>query len=178
MNPEIVYLPDSEVDPTTDRAIRDLLTTCFTGDDDDVFRHRRFWKEPYPNRFVIHGPEDTLIAHVGVHEKEIRAGEDRYRFGGIAEVCVHPEFRGRGTVRALLAFIHPWMASRGFVFSVLFGDPKIYTSSGYREVGNIQMDPDPYRPDGNRHTVNGAMVHPLGATPWPDGAVYLPGLKF
>lgn len=178
MNPEIIALPDREVDSATDRAIRDLLTTCFTGDGNDVFLHRRYWKEPYPNRFVIRGPDDSFVAHVGVHEKEIRVGDARHRFGGICEVCVHPDFRGRGMVRAMLAFIHPWLAERGFVFSILFGDPDVYTSSGYRVVGNIVMDDDPLQPDGNRHPVSGPMVHPLGSMLWPDGEVYLPGLKF
>lgn len=178
MNPEIIALPDREVDAATDQAIRDLLTTCFTEDGDDVFLHRRYWKEPYPNRFVIRGPGESLVAHVGVHEKEIWVGDVRHRFGGIAEVCVHPDARGRGMVRAMLAFIHPWLAERGFAYAILFGNPEVYTSSGYRVVGDIMMDDDPHQPDGNRHPVAGSMVHPLGSEPWPDGEVFLPGVTF
>ena len=77
----------------------------------------------------------------------------------------------------MLAVIHPWLAKRGFAYSILFGNPAVYKSSGYRVVGNILMDDDPLDPDGVRHRAKGAMVHPLGPEPWPDEEVYLPGLN-
>jgi predicted N-acetyltransferase YhbS len=178
MSPDIVYLPDREVDTSTDLAIRRLLTLCFRGEGDDVFKQRRYWKEPYPNRFVIRGPADNLIAHVGVHEKEVRSGDTRYRFGGIAEVCVHPDYRSRGYVRSMLNVIHPWLAERGFVFSILFGNPEYYSSSGYEKITNLTMDDNPLQPGGKRHPATDVMVHALGPTPWPKAEVYLPGLHF
>ncbi len=48
MKPEIAYVSDPEVDAATDLAIRNHLTACFTKDGDEVFRRRRYWKEPYP----------------------------------------------------------------------------------------------------------------------------------
>lgn len=177
MHPKIIYLPDSTVDADIDRQIRDLLTTCFIKAEDDVFHHRRYFKEPYPNRWIIRDDEMALVAHVGVHEKKIQAPGQTHRFGGIAEVCVHPDHRGQGYVKAMLAVIHPWLTERGFEFAVLFGDPEVYGSSGYTVVDNLIMDVDPKSPDSPREPVT-AMVRPLGKAAWPDGEVYLPGLHF
>jgi predicted N-acetyltransferase YhbS len=177
MHPEITYLPDSTIDADIDRQIRALLTTCFTKAEDDIFHHRRFFKEPYPNRWVIHDDRPALVAHIGVHEKEIQTSGKTHRFGGIAEVCVHPDYRGKGYVKAMLAIVHPWLAKRGFEFAVLFGDPDIYGSSGYTEVDNLTMDVDPELPDSPREPVT-AMVLALGKAAWPEGEVYLPGPHF
>ena len=177
MYPEITALPDSTIDAEIDREIRDLLTTCFINAEDDVFSRRRYFKEPYPNRWIIRDGQQALVAHVGVHEKEIQARTGTHRFGGIAEVCVHPDTRGRGYVRAMLTVIHPWLAKRGFEFGVLFGDPEVYGSSGYTVVDNLFMNADPQLPDSPRRAVT-AMVRPLSEAAWPDGEVYLPGLKF
>lgn len=78
----------------------------------------------------------------------------------------------------MLADIHPWLARQGFVYGILFGDPDVYTSSGYQVVTNLTMDDDPPHPDGDRHPVTGAMVHPLTPTLWPDDEVFLPGQTF
>ena len=177
MHPEITYLHDSMVDAEIDRKIRDLLTACFLKAESDVFRHRRYYKEPYPNRWVIRDDRQKFVAHIGVHEKVIQAPTGLHRFGGIAEVCVHPDARGRGYVKAMLAVIHSWLAERGFEFSVLFGDPEVYGSSGYTVVKNLVMDIDPTSPDSPREPVT-AMVRPLSESTWPDGEVYLPGLHF
>ena len=177
MHPETTYLPDSTIDAEIDQQIRDLLTTCFTKDEDGVFRSRRYWKEPYPNRWIIRENQDNLAAHVGVHEKEVRAGARRYRFGGIAEVCVHPDHRGKGYVKAMLAVIHPWLAQEGFTFSILFGDSDVYGSSGYTGIENLYMSTDPDAPD-SPHEPQTAMVRPLGDINWPEGVVSLLGPHF
>jgi predicted N-acetyltransferase YhbS len=174
---KVEYLPDSSVDDALDAQIRELLTTCFTKPEDVVFRDRRYFVEPYPHRWVIRDSRGVIIAHVGVHEKTVEADGRTFQIGGIAEVCVHPEFRGLGFVKAMLACVHDWLSRHEFDFAVLFGDPGIYGSSGYVEVNNLVHDD--MTPSGEKCTSQSlAMVRLLSETPWPAGRVYLPGPKF
>ena len=174
---KVEYLADSTVDAALDAEIRGLLTTCFTKPEDVVFRDRRYFKEPYPHRWVIRNTKGAIIAHVGVHEKTVEADGRSFRIGGIAEVCVRPDFRGRGFVRAMLACVHDWLIRHAFDFAVLFGDPGIYGSSGYIQVDNLAHDAEPATAE--RCTSRSpAMVRPLSGTPWPAGQVTLPGPKF
>jgi len=173
MKPSVTYISDVGVDATQDREIRDLLTTCFTKPEDVGFKTRRYFKEPYPHRWVIRNANGGLVAHVGLHEKMVAADGWTFRIGGIAEVCVHPESRGKGYVRIMLREIDDWQAQQGFAFSMLFGDPNVYGSSGYVEVGNLV-----YGGEDEGWTPVTGMIKPLSLTPWPTCPVKLYGLKF
>lgn len=172
--PPIDYLPDDGVDAAMDRELRDLLCICFTGPQDAVFKTQRYFKEPYPHRWIIRDAQGKLVAHIGVHVKTIQAGEQRFQVGGIAEVCVYPEVRGRGYVKAMLPLIHRWLAAHGFDFAMLFGATDVYRSSGYIRVENV------YQLVGPQQERKGCtpMIALLGKTPWPSGEVYLPGPAF
>ena len=90
---------------------------------------------------------------------------------------MHPEFRGRGFVKAMVACIDDWLIAHGYDFAVLFGEPYIYQSSGYVEVNNLVHDE--VTPSGQKCKVQSpAMVRQLSETPWPTTEVYLPGPKF
>lgn len=173
MDPNVQYLPDDTIDAALDAEIRGLLTTCFTKPEDAVFRTRRHFVEPYPHRWTIRDPQGRLVAHIGVHEKSAEVEGRTLRIGGIAEVCVHPDCRGRGYVKALLARAHDWMRRNGYVFSVLYGDPMVYGSSGYVEVQNLAYSGD----EQGWHPTSG-MVRCLADTPWPTVPVLIPGKKF
>ena len=54
--------------------------------------------------------------------------------GGVADVCVHPQYRGRGFVHQMLKVVHEWLSSHDFSFALLFGDPRVYASSGHVPV--------------------------------------------
>jgi len=173
MKPEVEYLPDSSVDDALDHDLRSLLATCFTKPEDAVFRHRRYFEEPYPNRWVIRDGRGAIVAHIGGHEKHVEVNGQSYRVGGIGDVCVHPDHRGKGSVRTMLECVHGWLSGHGFVFAVLFGDPRVYGSSGYVEVSNL------YYGGGKEgwKQVDG-LVKELSEIAWPGGEVRLPGPKF
>ena len=173
MKTEIEYLLDSSIDNAGDLEIRGLLTTCFTKPQDVVFKDRRYFLEPYPHRWVIRDRNGVLVAHIGVHEKQIQAEDTMFRVGGICEVCVRPDSRGKGCVRIMLKHIHAWLSEHGFVFAILFGDPLVYGSSGYVEVTNL------FNGGGNKGWLAASgMVRELCEKPWPNGKVYMPGPKF
>ncbi len=169
----VEYLPDSAVDEALDRELRELLTVCFTKPQDTVFKAQRYFRQPYRHRWVIRDEAGRLSAHAGVHEKRIEADGRHWPIGGVAEVCVRPDCRGRGYVKAMLACAHEWMTGNGATFSVLFGRPEVYASSGYASVDNLVHDAD----NGERQSVK-ALVKVLTDVPWPAGVVYLPGPKF
>ncbi|UCC96954.1 MAG: GNAT family N-acetyltransferase [Phycisphaerales bacterium] len=174
---EVEYLPDSSIDASLDAELRALLTTCFTKPQDVVFKDQRYFCEPYPHRWVIRDTNYSIIAHAGIHEKVVEADGRRYRIGGLAEVCVHPDYRGQGFVKAMVACIDDWLFARGYDFAVLFGESYIYQSSGYVEVSNLVYDE--VTPSGEKYKApEPAMVKPLAGIPWPAGEVYLPGPKF
>jgi len=173
MEQEIEYLLDKNIDAAVDQQIRDLLSICFTKPQDHVFETRRYFIAPYPNRWIIRDATGDLVAHIGVHERVIHAGDKEYRFGGIAEVCVRPDQRGQGLVKKMLVVIHEWLAEGDYPFAILMGDPRVYSSSGYVKVNNIVYGgrEDDWKPfDG--------MVCALSNVSWPSGEVRLPGNKF
>ena len=172
MQPAIAYLPDESITDDQDRELRGLLSLCFTKPEDAVFRTQRYFREPYPHRWVIRDERGALVAHVGVHVKEMVAGGRTYRLGGVADVCVHPAHRGQGYVRKILEQVHPWLTARGFDFAVLFGDTHVYGSSGYVNVTNFTHGST----DKPRRVT--AMVRALGSTPWPVGDVFVAGPTF
>lgn len=175
MSKLIEYLHDACIDEPLDRELRGLLTTCFRAPQDVVFQTQRYFNEPYPHRWIIRDEHGALAAHIGVHEKQAFAAGRCYRFGGIAEVCVRPDCRGRGYVRDTLEVVHDWLTRNGFVFSVLFGKPEVYGSSGYVSRGNALCQracgkaPEP---------MERVLVKELAGVPWPDGEVTLQGLVF
>lgn len=173
MDTQIEYLPDSAIDDATDRELRRLLTACFTKPQDVVFRDRRYFAEPYPHRWVIRDAGGALVAHLGVHEKTIHAAGKSFRIGGIAEVCSHPEYRGKGYVRRMLDAAHPWLLENGFDFAALFGDPRVYSSSGYTNADNVLCE----GADRSWRPVT-LMYKPISGAPWPSGPVRLPGPEF
>lgn len=173
MRTMVEYLPDSSVDDALDEEIRGLLTTCFTKPEDVVFKEQRYFFEPYSHRWVIRAGQGYMVAHTGVHKKEIESQGTTYRIGGLAEVCVHPDYRGQGYVRDMLQCIHEWLQHHDFPFAMLFGDPAVYVSSGYCSIDNLVHGGDQ---EGWQKTPG--MMKELSGTPWPTGEVRLPGPLF
>jgi len=173
VKPVIEYLPDDSIDDAMDLELRGLLSTCFKKPQDYVFKDRRYFRIPYPHRWVIRDENGQFVSHIGVHDMEALCDEGNFRFGGICEVCVHPDYRGRGHVRAMLKHIHAWLLEHGFAFSILFGHPGIYSSSGYIEAPNLLLQDEA----GAWQPVKG-MICELGDQHWPAGSVRLPGGKF
>jgi predicted N-acetyltransferase YhbS len=175
MMPE--YLADADVDAAQDEKIRTLLTACFTKPQDVIFKERRYFHEPYPHRWIIKDRHGAFIAHIGVHDKCVKADGKTYRIAGIAEVCVHPDHRGHGYVRAMLLCIHDWLMRQGVDFAMLFGDRRVYSSSGYVLVDNLFHDVETVEGQIYRKQLS-AMVKELSGTPWPGTEVHLPGPVF
>lgn len=173
MNTDVRYLADDTVDPGMDAELRELLSTCFTKPQDVVFRTQRYFRDPYPHRWVVCDGRGALVAHAGVHEKAVVVESAVLPIGGIGDLCVHPDWRGRGLVNAMLRDVHAWLRERRYLFAVLFGDLRVYRSSGYRQVCNLVHLAD----DGQWRTAT-ALVCELAGRPWPNETVRLQGHTF
>jgi GNAT superfamily N-acetyltransferase len=181
---EIRYTRDRDVDDELNRALIELLSRCFTGPEDEVFRHRRYWKQPPQHRWYIPHPQGgSLTAHIAVHEKTLATETGELFCAGIAEVAVDPEYRGHGYAKRLLEHVHGWLADQQFDAAVLFGDPRIYRSSGYRVAEN----PVRYYDDHAGTWKEQRFADPAGGcfmyrmlrdVQWPDGTIDLRGPKF
>lgn len=118
-----------------------------------------------------------LIAHTALHEKKVETAHQKIPIGGVAEVCVHPEFRGCGFVRSLLKETHNWLSVNHFPFAVLFDSPKVYTSSGYFSVSNLHLQKK--SDDGIiKWEPKLTMACRLSEIEWPEEVVYLHGPDF
>ena len=174
MDPVVEYLSDAHMTAHEDRALRELLCACYTRPIHVAFHTRRYLSVPCPHHWIIRGPDQIFLGHVGVFERYMVAGGRRVLIGGIGTVCVAPAARGRGYVRRMLAVIHEWLPVRGAHYSVLYGRPQIYGSSGYTQVQHAFHGNDP-RSDRRQAT---AMIKPLRTTACPSGDIYVYGEKF
>ena len=172
---EIHYLYDPAVDTDMDWKLRALIGTCFG---DPEFRRQRFFHELPQHRWVIFGTGGILAAHLAIHSKIFGSGAGELKAGGVAEVCVHPDYRGRHYVPALLAAAERDLTTWGTEFSVLFGNPKVYGHSGYRVVDNPLRHYDIGKKAWVVESSGWAMVKELGARRWPAGEIDLRGPHF
>ena len=122
--------------------------------------------------------KDRMMAHVALHEKKIKVGAKMLKTGGIAEVAVHPDARGRGYVKLLLNEVHNWQKKNGYSFSMLFGDSRVYTSSGYVTVENLFHYFKPDIKEWVTEKIDCAMVACFDNKKWPKGMVDLAGPMF
>ena len=77
--------------------------------------------------------DGRVMAHVGVMAIPAVLEGERTTIGAIHAVCVHPDRRGRGDMRALMEEALAWCDSR-FETCALVGDPPLYERFGFRYV--------------------------------------------
>jgi len=172
---ELFHRPDAEVNAVEDLELRRLLLACFPYE--TSFFARRYVRMPPAHRWLVRAPSGELVAHAAAHDKIISAGGVELRVGGIAEVCVAHSWRGRGLLRAMLAAAHEWMRSESIPFAMLFGQPKVYASSGYKVIDNPILAENALTQHLNPFKGK-PMIHPLTSVRWPSGPVDLRGPTF
>ncbi len=171
----IKYIQDFLVDERLDKQIIELLSICFSNE--PLFQRQRFFKEKPQHRWYI-DDGNRVTAQLAVHEKIISTEKGNYRIGGIAEVAVQPDHRGKGYVKLLLHEAHQWLQKNNFPFAMLFGEKHIYSSSGYSpvlnqikyfhtKIGQWKIEVEPH-----------AMKIVLGKVSWPSAIININGPTF
>jgi GNAT superfamily N-acetyltransferase len=190
--PPIEYLPDSAVTPDLDRQLRELLAISYAGTGImQCFATQRYWHELPDHHWFLRAPDPRpetldprpasppLAAHIAIHDKTIGSAIGDLRVGGVANVAVHPDHRGRGYVRLILQEVHAFLTARNIPFAILFAsDLGVYRSSGYVQVLNPLRTCTPRTGAWTVEPSDCFMVKQLGAIPWPEGVIDLRGPAF
>lgn len=163
-----------------DQAIRSGLCRCFAKDA-AVFSQTRAWHGSAPAFSAIIEVGQAVIAHVGVVDRVISIGGRSFRVGGVQNVFVASEYRGRGLSNVVMTAAMQQAAGRGLDMGLLFCQPKIqsvYDRGGWQLLSGRTI----YRVDEHGTELplpasNVAMYFPLksGLAALPDGDVHLQG---
>ncbi len=174
----IVYRHDCQITPAQDEALRALFRVCFKREL-AYLEHQRFFRELPPHRWMIFDENENVVAHIAGYDKILGTDDGLLPVIGIAEVCVAPNYRGRGFVRALLAQIHDWARAQRFSHSLLFGSHGIYGSSGYEKIDNPIRALDYRTSEWETQPLEYALVRALNDDAvWPSGTIDLRGPHF
>jgi len=168
------FLPDSAITDEQDRELRELLFLCFQK---ECFREHRYYIEMPTYHWCIYDATGKLVAHTALHLRRIVSLSREFVAGGIAEVCVHPDFQRRGLVKTMMQEADDFLAEQNIPFALLFGEAKIYTSSGYTPVPNkirYRNSDDEWIEEIN----SDFKFKKLGDWDWPEGQIDLCGPFF
>lgn len=172
----IQFIPDENVSATLDEQLRKLLVICFP--DEKIFATQRFLYEKPKYRWFVFNERSEPVAHTALHIKSIKTDVDEHAFGGIAEVCVHPDYRRRGLVHALMNKVDEFLKNEKIPFAILFGEGKIYHSSGYKEITNEIRHFDPKSNKWIVEINKDGKYKKLLDLNWPQGQIDLQGPMF
>jgi GNAT superfamily N-acetyltransferase len=171
----VIYRRDEAITDQEDHELRELFFSCFSYN--PIFLARRYFRTPPAHRWLIKNKAGEIIAHSALHERIIGTEHGDLLIGGVAEVCVAAPHRGLGLAKRLLQSMDEWPKARGMAFTLLFGDPKVYLSSGYVPIENELHTDDllsyHWNPFGGT-----AMVKSHSPSPWPAGIIDLRGPTF
>jgi hypothetical protein len=123
---------------------------------------------------------DRLASHVGILEREIRAGDEAVTVAGIRSVMTLPALRGRGYASMAVSRASDFIAAElpASQFALLLClDTRVplYRRLGYELVG----DPTVFeQPTGQTVCAINTMVRPFRGRAWPAGQVDLRGLPW
>ena len=174
----IEIIPESEIDPTTDAAIRQGLCACFPPDV-AVFSKTRAWHGSAPVWSVVVRHEGCVAAHTGVVDRTVRVGDRQIRVAGIQNLFVLPEYRGRGLCDQVMEAAMSEASKRDYDIGLLFCVPelaRVYERCGWSNLGCrdvIRIDERGL--DAALPTKNITMFYPLATSEFPDGSVHLQG---
>ncbi len=169
-------IDEQRMDHATDHAIKAALVVCFP-DAVANFSQTRVWHGSAPAYTVLMESDGTVIAHLGVVQREIRVGDQPVSMAGVQNVCVRPEHRGRGLVDQILNESMLEAHRRHIDLGLLFCVPKlekVYARCGWRPATPRVIQAT--RTSGERYQLddhNILMFHPLRIDQLPPGDIDL-----
>jgi predicted acetyltransferase len=175
---KITTLPESEIYPDLDAAIRKSLCIVFP-DDISTYSQTRAWHGSVSSRTHFIEDKGNIIAHLGVVDRHIVVGDMPLRIAGIQGVMVLPEYRRRGLSDRLLIAAMEDALHRGFHLGLLFCLPvleKVYTRCGWNFLPKrnvIRVDENGDEKQLSKKNID--MVYPQHKSSFPDGKIHLHG---
>ncbi len=171
----IEFYSENDITELDNEKLMELLRLCFPML--KCFETNRFYLERSDFRWFIRS-SGKIIANAVAHDKIFLSGEKTIGIAGVAEICVHPIYRGKGLVRELLSEIHSWAKGRHYSFAFLFGKTEIYRSSGYIQCNNQFKCVDHYENIEEIRQIDDAHYYPLKNESWPESLIDIQGPKF
>jgi predicted acetyltransferase len=171
----IEFYNESDIADLDNKKLMELLQICFPML--PCFLTNRFYVERSDFRWVVRS-EDKIIANAVVHDKIFLSDNKRISIAGIAGVCVHPDYRGRGLLRQMLSEVHTWARNRHYSFAFLFGKNEIYRSSGYIQCNNEFKFINHRNNIEEIKQIETAHYFSLGNKSWPTSLIDIQGPMF
>ena len=174
----IERIEEMRLEAEDDDEIAALIETCFTESD---FGGRSFFQNR-PHVRLIRRERGRIVGHLGLSFRAIRLGDALVNVGGIGDVAVHPDARGRKFGTALVEATIEAAQESTASFLLLFGTRSLYAAAGFEKAGN---DVTVTQMQGARTrgietwAAKALMVLPLRDAAWDPGApVDLMGFPF
>lgn len=175
---EIKIVQEIEITDAIDRGVKDGLCRCFPPDI-EIFSESRGWHGSMPSWSVIIEDSGRIVAHVGIIDRVIKAGNRQLRVAGIQNVFVLPEYRGQCLSDKIMDASMKEAEMLDFDAGLLYCVPtleKVYARCGWK----LLPKEDIIRIDEHGCEVaipgkNIAMFFPLKVSEFPAGTIHLQG---
>lgn len=174
---QLRILKEPQISAKLDIAIRQTLGICFPRGS-DAFWQSRACKGIRPMFTVVIQDADTVIAHLAVIDRIIKAGVQQFRVAGVANVCVLPEHRGKGLSDQILNAAMQEAGKGQFECGLLFTGEnikRVYARNGWQVLPGVTV----IRVENGREICRQqnavTMRYPLRRTEFPPGVIHLQG---
>jgi len=172
-------VPEQEILPDLDKAIRDLLVACFPADR-EYYQRQSWWHSAAIYRVLGRDRRGSLVAHVAVVDRAVNVGRElsKVRVAGVQSFCVSQDYRGAGLSERIILMAMIEAEKRGFDAGLLFCIDALETV--YGRMGWRRIDSDVYMLDEREAKVpipskSITMFYPLGKSEFPPGDIDLAG---
>lgn len=176
---ECSVVPEQEVLPDLDKAIRDILVACFPADR-QYYQRQSWWHSAAIYRVLGRDRRGSIVAHAGVVERTVNVGRElsKVRVAGVQGFCVSQDYRGAGLSERMMLMAMTEAEDRGFEAGLLFCIDALDTV--YGRMGWQRIDSDVYMLDEREAKTpiaskNITMFYPLGKSEFPPGDIDLAG---
>ena len=172
-------VPEQEIPPDLDKAIRDILVACFPADR-QYYQRQSWWHSAAIYRVLGRDRRGSLVAHTAVVERTVNVGRElsKVHVAGVQGFCVSQDYRGAGLSERMMLRAMTEADERGFDAGLLFCIDALKTV--YGRMGWQRIDSDVYMLDerGAKTAIaskNITMFYPLGKSQFPPGDIDLAG---
>jgi GNAT superfamily N-acetyltransferase len=172
-------VPEQEIQPDLDKAIRDILVACFPADR-QYYQRQSWWHCTAIYRVLGRDRRGSIIAHAAVVERTVNVGRElsKVRVAGVQSFCVSQDYRGAGLSERMMLRAMTEADERGFDAGLLFCVEALKTV--YGRMGWQRIDSDVYMFDKREGKIsiaskNITMFYPLGKSQFPPGDIDLAG---
>lgn len=97
---QIQIIQETQISSSLDRDIKQTLCTCFPKNQ-AIYSRTRAWHDNEPVWTIYIEQDGKVIAHLGFSDQNIQVENECFHVAGVQNVCVLPEYRGRGLSRQL-----------------------------------------------------------------------------